>query len=60
MAKLAKKQLGRDLAPLLAKSIVKVREQKAAERIWTDEELADAHEAVDVELWRVAWRGIEC
>ena len=56
----AKKRIGPDLAPLLAKSIVKVREQKAAERIWTDAEIARAHEELDVELWRMAWRGIEC
>lgn len=52
----AKKQLGPDLAPLLAKSIVKVREQKAAERVWSDEEVARAHQEIDCELWRVAFK----
>ncbi len=52
----AYRRLGHDLA----KSIVKVRERKAAERIWSDEELASVHNQVDVELWRMAWRGIEC
>jgi hypothetical protein len=54
VARLARKQLGRDLAPLLAKSIVKVRERKAAERIWTDRELAAVHAQIEAELWRVA------
>lgn len=56
---IARKQIGPDLAPLLAGSIVKVRERKAAERIWSDEELATVHEQVDVELWRVAWLGAD-
>lgn len=54
MAIIAEKQLGLDLAPLLAKSIVKARARKAAERLWSDDELASAHEQLDEELRRVA------
>ena len=56
---IARKQIGHDLAPLLAKSIAKVRDQKAAARVWTDDELAAVQQAVDEELWRVAFKGAE-
>lgn len=58
MAKVAAKQIGADLAPLLEKSIAKARERRAAERLWLDDELEPVHEQVDEEIWRARWRGL--
>lgn len=48
-----------DLSLLLIRSIVKAKERKRSERLWTEEECAAVSDQIEAELWRVAIKAVE-